>query len=321
MALGGEAETVAGLCGLGDLVLTCSSPQSRNMSVGLALGRGETLEQALAGKLSVAEGVASAPAVRAAGRASSASRRRSARPWPPSWPARSASTTPSAACSPGRCARKTEMPLFVLTCLDKPNALDAAHGAARGAPGLCPRPQLDELKLGGPFLDDERRHGRLAADHRRRRPAPPPRPSAPATPTPRPASGERRHHGRSGSRLASSEPDNPARPAPGVRLCALADIADPGGKGFRFRDGARLFAGFVIREGDAAAGYVDSCPHAGWPLAALDDRYLTRDGRHILCAGHGALFRLDGPASPAPARRASSHAWPVEVRGGEVFTA
>ena len=65
VALGGEAETVAGLCGLGDLVLTCSSPQSRNMSVGLALGRGQTLEQALAGKLSVAEGVASAPAVRA----------------------------------------------------------------------------------------------------------------------------------------------------------------------------------------------------------------------------------------------------------------
>ncbi len=65
LALGGKSETVAGLCGLGDLVLTCSSPQSRNMSVGLALGRGETLEQALAGKLTVAEGVASAPAVRA----------------------------------------------------------------------------------------------------------------------------------------------------------------------------------------------------------------------------------------------------------------
>jgi glycerol-3-phosphate dehydrogenase (NAD(P)+) len=64
VALGGQAETVAGLCGLGDLVLTCSSPQSRNMSVGLALGKGMTLDEALAGKLSVAEGVASAPAVR-----------------------------------------------------------------------------------------------------------------------------------------------------------------------------------------------------------------------------------------------------------------
>ena len=63
VALGGEAETVAGLCGLGDLVLTCSSPQSRNMSVGLALGRGETLAHTLAGKKTVAEGVESAPAV------------------------------------------------------------------------------------------------------------------------------------------------------------------------------------------------------------------------------------------------------------------
>ncbi|WP_396594822.1 NAD(P)H-dependent glycerol-3-phosphate dehydrogenase [Brevundimonas sp. R86498] len=64
VALGGEAVTVAGLCGLGDLVLTCSSPQSRNMSLGLALGEGQTIEQALAGKRSVAEGYESAPAVR-----------------------------------------------------------------------------------------------------------------------------------------------------------------------------------------------------------------------------------------------------------------
>ena len=67
-ALGGRAETLAGLCGLGDLVLTCSSPQSRNMSGGLALGRGQSLADALSGKLSVAEGVASAPAVRALAR-------------------------------------------------------------------------------------------------------------------------------------------------------------------------------------------------------------------------------------------------------------
>ncbi|MBV9996254.1 MAG: NAD(P)-dependent glycerol-3-phosphate dehydrogenase [Caulobacteraceae bacterium] len=68
VALGGRAETVAGLCGLGDLVLTCSSAQSRNMSLGLALGRGQTAAEALAGKLSVAEGVESAPAVRALSR-------------------------------------------------------------------------------------------------------------------------------------------------------------------------------------------------------------------------------------------------------------
>ena len=64
VAMGGRPETVAGLCGLGDLVLTCSSPQSRNMSLGLALGQGQSVEQALAGKRSVAEGYESAPAVR-----------------------------------------------------------------------------------------------------------------------------------------------------------------------------------------------------------------------------------------------------------------
>lgn len=65
VALGGEADTVAGLCGLGDLVLTCSSTTSRNFSLGVALGGGASLEEALAGKLTVAEGAASAPAVTA----------------------------------------------------------------------------------------------------------------------------------------------------------------------------------------------------------------------------------------------------------------
>lgn len=62
-ALGGRRETLAGLCGLGDLVLTCSSPQSRNMSCGLALGRGETLEAILGARTGVTEGVATAPAL------------------------------------------------------------------------------------------------------------------------------------------------------------------------------------------------------------------------------------------------------------------
>lgn len=63
VALGAKAETLAGLCGLGDLVLTCSSPQSRNMSCGLALGQGQRLEDIMASRNSVTEGVATAPAV------------------------------------------------------------------------------------------------------------------------------------------------------------------------------------------------------------------------------------------------------------------
>jgi glycerol-3-phosphate dehydrogenase (NAD(P)+) len=63
-ALGARPETLIGLSGLGDLILTCGSPQSRNMSLGRALGRGESVDQALAGKLAVTEGVYTAVAVR-----------------------------------------------------------------------------------------------------------------------------------------------------------------------------------------------------------------------------------------------------------------
>lgn len=65
VALGAHEGTFAGLAGMGDLVLTCTGALSRNRAVGLAVGRGATLEQALAGKETVAEGVATARSARA----------------------------------------------------------------------------------------------------------------------------------------------------------------------------------------------------------------------------------------------------------------
>jgi glycerol-3-phosphate dehydrogenase (NAD(P)+) len=57
VALGARGSTFAGLAGIGDLVLTCTGALSRNRAVGVEIGRGRTLEQALAGKPTVAEGV------------------------------------------------------------------------------------------------------------------------------------------------------------------------------------------------------------------------------------------------------------------------
>ena len=62
-ASGARPETLMGLSGLGDLLLTCGSPQSRNMSLGRALGQGESLASILGGRQSVAEGVYTAAAV------------------------------------------------------------------------------------------------------------------------------------------------------------------------------------------------------------------------------------------------------------------
>ena len=62
-AKGARAETLMGLSGIGDLILTCNNIQSRNFSLGVALGEGEALEQVLASRNSVAEGVFSAASV------------------------------------------------------------------------------------------------------------------------------------------------------------------------------------------------------------------------------------------------------------------
>lgn len=61
VVLGGQPATIAGLSGLGDLLLTCTGATSRNFSLGVALGQGQALGDILAARSSVAEGVATAP--------------------------------------------------------------------------------------------------------------------------------------------------------------------------------------------------------------------------------------------------------------------
>ena len=63
VALGGEARTFSGLAGMGDMIATCTSDQSRNRSVGVQLGHGRTIDEIIADMVMVAEGVKTAPAV------------------------------------------------------------------------------------------------------------------------------------------------------------------------------------------------------------------------------------------------------------------
>ncbi len=64
LAMGGKAETFAGLAGMGDLVATCTSAQSRNRYVGEQLGKGRELNEIITEMHMVAEGVKSVPAVK-----------------------------------------------------------------------------------------------------------------------------------------------------------------------------------------------------------------------------------------------------------------
>jgi glycerol-3-phosphate dehydrogenase (NAD(P)+) len=68
VTMGARAETFLGLCGIGDIALTCNAMQSRNFSLGFALGRGESLDSVLNARSSVAEGVYTAASVTELGR-------------------------------------------------------------------------------------------------------------------------------------------------------------------------------------------------------------------------------------------------------------
>jgi glycerol-3-phosphate dehydrogenase (NAD(P)+) len=68
LARGARAETLAGLSGLGDLVLTCSSTSSRNFSLGVGLGQGRAIAELLADRRTVAEGAYTAPVLQEAAR-------------------------------------------------------------------------------------------------------------------------------------------------------------------------------------------------------------------------------------------------------------
>ncbi|RVQ65514.1 NAD(P)-dependent glycerol-3-phosphate dehydrogenase [Croceicoccus ponticola] len=68
LAKGAHAETLSGLCGLGDLVLTCSSTSSRNFSLGKALGQGHDPAELMANRRTVAEGAHTAPVLQSLAR-------------------------------------------------------------------------------------------------------------------------------------------------------------------------------------------------------------------------------------------------------------
>lgn len=62
-AMGAKRETLMGMCGMGDLILTCSSMQSRNFSLGVEMGKGKSIDEILGARKSVTEGVTTAKAL------------------------------------------------------------------------------------------------------------------------------------------------------------------------------------------------------------------------------------------------------------------
>lgn len=83
-------------------------------------------------------------------------------------------------------------------------------------------------------------------------------------------------------------------------LCEVAQIEDGGTLAFPAAEGGFLGL-FALRQGDRVQVFINSCPHIGVALDWMPNRFLSTDGRHIVCAMHGARFRLsDGMCVEGP---------------------
>jgi nitrite reductase/ring-hydroxylating ferredoxin subunit len=104
-------------------------------------------------------------------------------------------------------------------------------------------------------------------------------------------------------------------------LCRIEDIPVDGAKGFPGPDGA--FTGLVaVRQGEGIYVYENACPHIGTPLDWTPDRFLSRDGRMLICATHGALFEIPtGMCVSGPCRGDSLTPVNFSVRDGCILVA
>jgi nitrite reductase/ring-hydroxylating ferredoxin subunit len=105
------------------------------------------------------------------------------------------------------------------------------------------------------------------------------------------------------------------------RICAVDDVPEGGARGFRLDpDDPGSLRVIVVRHGGGVRVYRNRCPHRGTPLDWVPDRFLDGAGEHLVCATHGALFRIEdghcvaGPCAGDALERLSSVVEDGEVR-------
>jgi nitrite reductase/ring-hydroxylating ferredoxin subunit len=103
--------------------------------------------------------------------------------------------------------------------------------------------------------------------------------------------------------------------------CRLDEIPDGRARGLVLPDmGDGPLRVMVLRRGDDVIAYRNRCPHRGTPLDLRPDDFLDREGKHIVCATHGAIFRLeDGFCLAGPCAGESLEPIPARVENGIVL--
>ncbi|HID81321.1 MAG TPA: Rieske (2Fe-2S) protein [Chromatiales bacterium] len=77
---------------------------------------------------------------------------------------------------------------------------------------------------------------------------------------------------------------------------------------------------FVVRNAEGIFAYIDVCPHTGTPLEWREDHFLDEEFSHIICATHGAQFRIEnGYCFAGPCKQRSLTALPLEINGNKIY--
>ena len=108
-----------------------------------------------------------------------------------------------------------------------------------------------------------------------------------------------------------------------VRLCSAEAVPDGAARGFRADPGDPDSPRIVlVRRGDSWWAYRNRCPHRGTPLDWLPDRFLDERGEHLVCATHGAVFRVeDGRCIAGPCAGDALEPLAIRVQDGGIFLA
>ena len=123
--------------------------------------------------------------------------------------------------------------------------------------------------------------------------------------------------------LSETDPGPASIPA-GEPLCTLGDLAPGRSKGFRVEGEETPVLVFLVRlnnaRDDEVYGYVNQCAHRSTPLDWVEGEFLDAESKTIVCATHGAVFRIeDGVCIEGPCLGKSLQAVSLEVRGGRIY--
>lgn len=112
---------------------------------------------------------------------------------------------------------------------------------------------------------------------------------------------------------------NPSKPPKGAALAAVADLPELSALRLDFAEGEARFSLILVRSGGRIAAFENRCPHARFPLEKPDGGVILQDGAFLICAAHGASFRVaDGSWCGGPGQGQGLTSIAVAVSGGIV---